>query len=109
MDGRIVTIFLPLFSGRFAISILPENDTTLMKRFARGTASHADPFADLPTVQTSSGLPAPASALGWLECNLIQTASFDADHLIVIGQLVAAELLHEGQPFTHVRGNGFHY
>jgi len=96
-------------SGRFAISILPENDTTLMKRFARGTASHADPFADLPTVKTPNGLPAPASALAWLECDVVQMFSFDADHLIIIGKLTAAQLLNEGQPFTHIRGSGFHY
>src|SRR5207244_544122 len=34
-------------SGRLAVSIIPENDTTLMKRYARGVKEGEDAFAGM--------------------------------------------------------------
>src|SRR5687768_3423944 len=53
-------------SNQFALSIIPENDTTLMKRYARGVKPDEDAFAGMRTLQTPSGLPAFADALAWL-------------------------------------------
>jgi len=91
------------------ISVLPEGDTSLMKRYARGLKPGEDPFAGVEIVTTAGGGVAMKSAVAWLECRLLQTCDFGADHELVIAQVIHGELLHPGQSFTHQRGNGFHY
>jgi flavin reductase (DIM6/NTAB) family NADH-FMN oxidoreductase RutF len=96
-------------SKRFALSILGQEDAVLMKKYARGIPEGEDPFAGVRTVQTPSGLMAIADALAWLDCRVQQACDFGADHELLVAQITAGQLLKEGQPFTHVRGNGFHY
>jgi flavin reductase (DIM6/NTAB) family NADH-FMN oxidoreductase RutF len=96
-------------SKRLALSVLPQDDTSLMKRYARGVKDGEDPFAGVETFQTPGGVPAMKSALAWLECRLIHTADFGGDHDMLIAKVVAGDLLQEGKAFTHQRGNGFHY
>ncbi|HEV8291929.1 MAG TPA: flavin reductase family protein [Tepidisphaeraceae bacterium] len=96
-------------SGRVALSILPEKDTTLMKKYARGFAPGEDAFGGITIVTTPGGLRAVDAALGWLECKITKECDFGGDHLIVMAEVTAAAMLREGQPFVHVRGSGFHY
>ena len=96
-------------NGRIALSILPEKNTTLMKKYARGFAPGEDAFAGMTIVTTPGGLRAMDAALAWLECKVIKECDFGADHLIVVAEVTAASTLREGQPFVHVRGSGFHY
>ena len=96
-------------SGRIALSILPEKDTSLMKKYARVIPPGEDPFAGITIATTPAGLRAIDSALAWLECKIIKECDFAADHLLMIAEVTAAAVLHEGPPFTHVRGSGFHY
>jgi len=96
-------------TGRLALSILPAGDTTLMKKYARGIPEGEDPFAGMATIVTPSGIPALGDALAWLECKVIQTCDFGGDHDLVIAEITAAQMIKDGAPFTHIRGNGFHY
>ncbi|MBC8108721.1 MAG: flavin reductase [Anaerolineae bacterium] len=96
-------------SGLLAVSIVPENDKSLMKRYARGVKDGEDPFAGVAVSQSPAGVPILSGALGWIEAKLIQTCDFGADHEILVGQVTAAQLLRDGTAFTHQRGNGFHY
>ena len=96
-------------SGRIAISVLPEKDTTLMKKYARGFAPGEDPFAGMDILTTPAGLRAMNAGLAWLECKVTKECDFGADHLIVLAEVTAGAMLREGQPFVHVRGSGFHY
>jgi 3-hydroxy-9,10-secoandrosta-1,3,5(10)-triene-9,17-dione monooxygenase reductase component len=96
-------------SRKFVVSVLPEGDTSLMKRYARGTKSGEDPFAGVETFQSPGGIPAMKSAVAWLECELIETCDFQGDHEIFIAKCVAGGTLHDGKAFTHQRGSGFHY
>jgi len=102
---------VPLIRGaqKFALSIIPENDTTLMKRYARGMKPDEDPFAGMRTIQTPAGLVAFADALAWLDCRLLSVFEFNADHDLYVAEVIAGQLLHEGPAFTHQRGSGFHY
>src|SRR5215475_13297409 len=59
--------------------------------------------------QSSFDPPALSDALAWLECRVTSTCDFGGDHELIIAQIVAGEILKEGKPFMHVRGNGFHY
>jgi flavin reductase (DIM6/NTAB) family NADH-FMN oxidoreductase RutF len=96
-------------SGKLALSIIPEGDSSLMKRYARGVQPGEDPFAGVETIQTPGGLPAMKSALAWLECRLIHTCDFHGDHELLIGEVIAGNILHPGAAFMHQRGSGFHY
>jgi len=96
-------------SGRVALSVLPEKDTTLMKKYARGIGPAEDAFAGVTIVTTPGGLRAMDAALAWLECKVVKECDFGGDHLVVVAEVTGAAMLREGQPFVHVRGSGFHY
>jgi 3-hydroxy-9,10-secoandrosta-1,3,5(10)-triene-9,17-dione monooxygenase reductase component len=96
-------------SGKLALSIVPEKDTALMKRYARGVKPDEDAFEGMKVSQTPAGLPVFSDAVAWLECSLLKVFEFNADHDLYVAQVTAGQLLHEGQSFTHQRGNGFHY
>ena len=98
-----------LSSRRLALAVLPQDDTSLMKKYARGVAPGQDPFEGVETLQTPGGIPIPAGALAWLECELTQAFEFGGDHEIHVARVTAAAVLREGKSFTHLRGNGFHY
>ena len=93
-------------SGKMALSILAQADTTLMRHFARGTddALSAVKLLDRPT-----GAPVLAEALAYLDCALLSVCDFGGDHEIFIARVEGGDLLREGPAFTHQRGNGFHY
>jgi 3-hydroxy-9,10-secoandrosta-1,3,5(10)-triene-9,17-dione monooxygenase reductase component len=97
-------------SKMLALSIIPEGDSSLMKRYARGVKPGEDPFAGVETFRTPSGIPAMKSALAWLECRVIHTCDFGGDHDLIVAEVVAGNILHPGGvAFMHQRGSGFHY
>lgn len=96
-------------AATLALAVVPEGDTSLLKKYARGIPAGEDPFEGIEVVHTPAGLPAPASALAWLECEVIQACDFDGDHDVVIARVLDGALLREGGSFVHLRGNGFHY
>jgi len=102
--GRLVRA-----SSLFAISVIAEHDKALMKRYARGVKEGEDPFAGMQTRTTPAGMTVLADALAWLEARVIHTCDFGGDHELIIGQVTAGVMMHEGHSFVHQRGNGFHY
>lgn len=96
-------------SKRLAISVVPHDDKTLMKRYARGIKEGEDPFAGVATQKTSSGIPVLADALAWFEAEVIHACDFGGDHELLVAKVTDGAVLREGAAFTHQRGNGFHY
>ena len=96
-------------SGSFALSVLGKEDAPLMKRYARGVKPGEDPFAGVNVNTTPTGQPYLADALGWVECRLARALEFGGDHDLLIGEVMGAQVIKEGQPFTHVRGSAYHY
>ena len=96
-------------SRRLAISILPADDTALMKKYARGIPPGTDPFAGVQIQLTPAGLPILSTAHAWLECQLLQRCTYGSDHDLLLAQVTSAAVLRDCAPFTHVRNNGFHY
>lgn len=96
-------------AGRLALCLLAEEDTALLKKYARGTSSLEDPFEAVATIRTPGGLIALADALGYLECQVLRLVDFDADHELAIARVTAGAVLKDGKPFVHLRGSGFHY
>jgi len=93
----------------FALSIAPEGDTMLMKKYARGIKPGDDPFDGIETFTTPGGAIAIQSALAWIECKLLQVCDFHGDHELIIAQTTDGAILRPGASFTHLRGSGFHY
>ena len=96
-------------SGRLALAVVPEGDTSLMKKYARGIPPGQDPFDGVDVIRTPGGLTVPAAALAWLECVVLDTMDFAGDHELVVARVADGALLREGASFTHLRGSGFHY
>jgi flavin reductase (DIM6/NTAB) family NADH-FMN oxidoreductase RutF len=95
--------------AKFALAVLGEGDSALMKKYARGIPPGQDPFDGVDVLQTPAGIPVPSGALAWLECAVINTFEIGADHELLAARVVDGALLREGASFTHLRGNGFHY
>ena len=95
-------------SGRLALSILPQDDKTLMKHYARFKGGE-DPFAGVSTQPAPSGVPVLSDALGYLDCKVTGVHTFGGDHDLIIAEITDGAMLREGAAFTHQRGNGFHY
>jgi flavin reductase (DIM6/NTAB) family NADH-FMN oxidoreductase RutF len=96
-------------SRQFALSIIARDDTTLMKKYARGLTDGENPFAGVRTRPGSLGLPILTDALAYLECRLVRACDFGADHELFLAEVVAGAMLRDGYAFAHQRGNGFHY
>jgi 3-hydroxy-9,10-secoandrosta-1,3,5(10)-triene-9,17-dione monooxygenase reductase component len=96
-------------SQRFALSVVGEDDTSLMKRYARGVKPGEDPFEGVETLTTPAGIPALKSALAWIECRLLKTCDYGGDHDVLIAQVTDGLALRPGPAFAHQRGSGFHY
>jgi flavin reductase (DIM6/NTAB) family NADH-FMN oxidoreductase RutF len=95
-------------SGKLALSIVPNDDKTLMKHYARLKPGD-DPFAGVSASPAPSGLPILADALGFLDCRVLGVHDFSGDHELFIAEIVDGQVFREGAAFAHQRGNGFHY
>ena len=95
--------------GRFALAVVGEADTSLLRRYARGVEPGQDPFEGVDTLTTPAGHLVPAAAIAWLDCQVIRAIDFDADHELLIARVAGGALVREGESFTHLRKNGFHY
>jgi flavin reductase (DIM6/NTAB) family NADH-FMN oxidoreductase RutF len=94
---------------RFALSVLGEHDSPLLKKYARGVPPGADPFDGVNVQKTAAGAPYLTDALAYLDCQLLHVAEYGGDHDLFVARVVAGEVLKEGAPFVHVRGSGAHY
>jgi flavin reductase (DIM6/NTAB) family NADH-FMN oxidoreductase RutF len=93
----------------FALSVVPEGDTSLMKKYARGVPPGASPFDGVQIARTSSGTIYLADALAFLDCRVTRSFDFEGDHDLFVAEVLAGQMLKEGPSFMHLRGNGFHY
>ena len=93
----------------FALSVVPEGDTSLMKKYARGVPAGADPFDGVRVTRTANGTILLADALAYLECRATKVVEFGADHDLFLAEVIGGQMLKDGPSFTHLRGNGFHY
>ena len=93
----------------FGLSVVPEGDTSLMKKYARGIPDGANPFEGVQIARAASGAIYLADALAYLDCRVTKSLDFGGDHDLFVAEVIAGQMLKEGPSFTHLRGNGFHY
>jgi flavin reductase (DIM6/NTAB) family NADH-FMN oxidoreductase RutF len=94
--------------GAFALSILDPQSRGLMSAFMRKLSDGESPFDGLALSKTPRGLSVLSESLAWIECRIAGEHA-TGDHVVVFGEVTAAELLHEGEPCTHIRKNGLRY
>lgn len=94
---------LPLIraSGLFAACPLAAGQKELAGDLGRPKKRAGDKYAayDLATVETESGIPALAAALGYVVCR-VQSETPAGDSVVLIGEVIEARVLHEGKPLT---------
>ncbi len=102
---------LPLIrgSGIFAICPLASDQRELAGALGRPKARAGDKFATLGlrTIETASGCPALADALGYVVCR-VEVEMQAGDSIVFLAQVIEARILSEGDPLT-MRDAGFRH
>jgi flavin reductase (DIM6/NTAB) family NADH-FMN oxidoreductase RutF len=87
----------------FAINILGEDQQRIAGHFARQSMQSEDKLKPVPTHEATTGAAILSDSLAYFDCEL--TALYEAgDHLLVIGAVVDAGVLHEGKALTSDAG-----
>ncbi len=93
-------------SGAFVVNVLSQESKGLMKHFFQ--SSKEDVFKGLKTRKGLHGIRILSDAVSCLECELVES-SLIGDHVVYIGEVVGGKMLKGGEPYIHVRDNGFNY
>ena len=92
-------------SGAFIVNVLPKDDMALLKHFNRPPE---DIFKGVKTRKGLEGIRILSDAVSYLECEVVQAIQ-SGDHVLYVGEIVGGKTLKGGDPYTHVRDNGFNY
>ena len=102
---------LPLIrgSGLFVVCPFAAGQRELAGALGRPKKRAGDKFAalGLDTIQTQSEPPALAAALGYVVCR-VASETPAGDSVLLVGQVVEARVLNEGEPLT-MRAAGFRH
>lgn len=105
---RYLCDWLAAESTRFALHVVPQGDTTLLKHFGRGFEPDADAFAGLDVAGEFGSAPLLPQADARLHCEV--RGSLDAgDHRLFLAEVVAGDASSDGAPAVHLRKNGLNY
>ena len=92
--------FLPS-TKNFCLNVLREGQERLAGQFARQSMAHEDKRRTIPTRESDTGAVILTDALAYFDCEI--TAIHEVgDHLMVVGKVVDAGVLGDGEPLpTH--------
>jgi flavin reductase (DIM6/NTAB) family NADH-FMN oxidoreductase RutF len=109
VENDSATLDLIRADGHFTVCPLADGQRDLAGNLGRPKARAGDKFAayDLETVSSRRGTPAPAAALGFVECRLVSETPA-GDSVVLIGEVTEARVLNEGEPLT-MRAAGFRH
>ena len=92
----------------FAINLLRADQQRLAGHFARQSMSNEDKLAPVKTHEATTGAAILSEALAFFDCEL--SAIHEAgDHYLVIGGVVEAGVLNDGEALTTHAGAGLRY
>ena len=80
-------------SRGFALSLLPEEEVLLARRFETPHDRTEDPFVTVPHVEAPSGAPIPDRAVGFLDCQMVRQLDLEADHRLYVGKVLHAFMI----------------
>ena len=90
----------------FVVNVLGKDSKDLMKHFFKPPSGSI--FKGLSIAKGIQGIPILKDAVSYLECKLVGSATA-GDHVVYIGEVVGGKMLKGGEPYFHVRDNGFSY
>jgi len=91
----------------FALNVLADGQTDLLRHFGKGFARGEPAFIGL-VVKHSGGVPILPAALAHINCEVAGRCRA-GDHDLIIGHVTGGGVHGEGEPQVHVRKNGLKY
>ncbi len=111
LSVEVESATLPLIraSGRFAVCPYAAAQRQLAGDLGRPRARAGDKYAafNLATIDTDQGVPVLAETLGYIIC-AVRNEIAAGDSVVILGEVVAAGVLNEGDPLT-MRAAGFRH
>ena len=95
-------------SQAFIVNVLGEESNDLLKRFSKAPKPGTSIYEGLKTKKGIHGIAILEDAVSYLECEMIEQA-YLGDHVVYFGEIVGGKMLKGGEPYIHVRDNGFNY
>ena len=92
-------------SNSFIVNILPKDDMSLLKHFSRPPENI---FKGIKTRKGLDGIRVLSEAVSYLECEVVHSINA-GDHILYVGEIIGGKTLKGGDPYIHVRDNGFNY
>ena len=92
-------------SDAFIVNVLPKEDMALLKHFSRPPE---EIFKGVKTRKGFNGIKILSDAVSYLECEVAHSMQA-GDHVLYVGEIVGGKNLKGGDPYIHVRDNGFNY
>jgi flavin reductase (DIM6/NTAB) family NADH-FMN oxidoreductase RutF len=108
VENTSKTIGMIRDSHHFAVNLLQKDQRDLAGKLGRSSEQAPQKLKGLKTKPAPiSGTPVLTDAIGWVECRLMTTVP-SGDHTLVLGEVVAAGVEHDGAPLT-LQEAGFKY
>ena len=92
-------------SEAFIVNVLPKEDMALLKHFSHPPE---EIFKGIKTRKGFNGIKILSDAVSYLECEVAHSMQA-GDHVLYVGEIVGGKNLKGGDPYIHVRDNGFNY
>jgi flavin reductase (DIM6/NTAB) family NADH-FMN oxidoreductase RutF len=85
-------------SGVFAVNVFNQDDQDVITQFTKARAKAPDKMADAAYERgTETGCPKLEGAAAFIECKVVQIIDIGGDHDILVGEVIGAEILQQGE------------
>jgi flavin reductase (DIM6/NTAB) family NADH-FMN oxidoreductase RutF len=109
VENTSKTVAMIRDAHHFAVNVLLEGQRELAGKLGRSSANTPQKLKGIKTKPAPiSGAPVLTDALGWVECRVVATLP-SGDHTLVLGEVVAAGVEHEGAEPLTLEETGFKY
>lgn len=109
VENTSKTIGLIRDAHHFAVNVFQQGQRELAGKLGRSSEHTPHKLKGVKTKPAPvSGAPILADAFGWVECRLVATLPA-GDHTLVLGEVVAAGVEHEGAEPLTLQETGFKY
>ncbi len=108
IENTSKTIGMVRDAHHFAVNLLLTGQRDLAGKLGKSSDQAPQKLKGIKTRPAPvSGVPVLIEALGWVECRVVATLPA-GDHTLVLGEIVAAAVEHDGEPLT-LQEAGFKY
>jgi len=95
-------------SGSFIVNVLGKESSALLKHFFKPPPEESSIFKGLKVTSGHKNIKILSDAVAYLECD-VTSQQVIGDHVLYVGEIVGGKTLKGGEPYFHVRDNGFNY